>query len=344
MMATSKVEAGHKVNGVTEVVIATPKGNFPLDIAVIQALPEGDTVISAERYGNSAWSSTGRISVKRQDGSLHDYFVKTIQGDLARERVLGEYSCMMELWKTMPNIAPRPRGQGQCHGIDASYFISDYLEIDHRPPNAAKLGAKIAELHRTSVSPTGQFGFPVTPYDGKLPLTADWDPSWTSFYGKLLNGVYQLDVSVNGHWKELDDAMELILKIVVPRLLSALEEDGKGVKPCLIHGDLWEENIGTELRTGDLYIFDSCAYYAHHEMAIGMWRVDHHHMKAKEYRIEYFKNFEPDDPVEECDDRNRLYSIKERVMYSAHVPGTKARAQALEDMLYLIEKYVDDEE
>lgn len=267
-----------------------------------------------------------------------------MKGPLSAPRVLGEFSCMSELHKTMPTIVPRPRGSGPCLDTEGSFFLCDYLEIDHRPPNAAKLGAKIAELHATSVSPTGKFGFHVVPYDGKLPLRAEWDSSWVSFYSKLLAGVYVLDTQVNGSWPELDAAMDVTLAKVIPRLLGPLEEDGRSVKPCLIHGDLWEENIGTDLRTGDLYIFDSCAYYAHHEMAIGMWRVDHHNMKAKEYRNEYFKNYPPDDPVEEYDDRNRLYAVKERIMYSAHVPGTKARAQALEDLRYLIDKYGEDDE
>lgn len=93
-----------------------------------------------------------------------------------------------------------------------------------------------------------------------------------SFFGKLLKGVYQHDVRVNGLWEKLDDAMELILSKVVPRLLGALEEDGRAVKPCLIHGDLWEENIGTEPPTGELYIFDSRAYYAHHESTYTLHR------------------------------------------------------------------------
>ncbi|KAK8090224.1 hypothetical protein PG997_005185 [Apiospora hydei] len=234
-------------------------------MAVIEALPPGDTLIASEQYGKSAWSNTAKITVRKQDGRLHSYFVKIITGELAESRVLGEYSCMLELWKTMANIVPRPLAQGRCQSIEASYYVGDYLEIDHRRPDAAKLGAKIAQLHRMSKSPTGQFGFHVTPYDGKLPLVADWDPSWVSFFGKLLKGVYQHDISANGYWKELDDAMELILTKTIPRLLGPLEDDGRTVKPCLIHGDLWEENIGTELRTGELYIFDSCAYYAHHE-------------------------------------------------------------------------------
>lgn len=250
---------------------------------------------------------------------------------------------MSELYKTMPSIVPVPRGSGKCLDSDDYFFLCDYLEIDHRQPDPVKLAESISELHRTSISPTGQFGFHVTPYDGKLPLVAKWDSNWVSFYGKLLDGVYKLDIKANGHWRKLDDAMKIILDKVVPRLLGRLYEESRNVKPCLIHGDLWEENIGTDPRTGDIYIFDSCAYYAHHEMAIGMWRVDHHHMKAKEYRSEYFKLFEPDEPVKEYDDRNRLYCLKEKIMYSAHVPGTKAREQALEDMLYLIEKFVEHE-
>lgn len=248
---------------------------------------------------------------------------------------------MSELYKTMPSIVPAPRGSGKCLDSDGYFFLCDYLEIDHRQPDPVKLAERVAALHRLSVSPTGQFGFHVTPYDGKLPLVAKWESDWVSFYGKLLEGVYQLDIDANGHWQKLDDAMEIILDKVVPRLLGRLYEDGRTIKPCLIHGDLWEENIGTDPRTGYIYIFDSCAYYAHHEMAIGMWRVDHHHMKAKEYRNEYFKLFAPDEPITEYDDRNRLYCLKEKIMYSAHVPGTKAREQALDDMLYLIDKFVD---
>lgn len=91
----------------------------------------------------------------------------------------------------------------------------------------------------------------------------------------------------------------------MPRLLNRLVENGRSVKPRLIHGALHEQNMGTEPRTGNIFLFDSCASYAHHEMTMGMWRVGHHHMKAREYRREYFKNYPPDEPREEADDRNR---------------------------------------
>ncbi|KAL1854500.1 hypothetical protein Daus18300_011421 [Diaporthe australafricana] len=315
------------------------------DQAVINAIGDDETIVNAERYGNSSWSATGKLTTKRSDGTLHDYFLKIIKGDLAGPRVLGEFACMKELEGAVPDLVPKAKAAGKCIDSEGAFFLCDYLEIDHRPANPEQLGKKIAELHRASVSPTGKFGFHLTPYDGKLPLAADWDSSWASFFTKLLAGVHELDRQVNGAWPELDDAMELTLRAVIPRLLGALTENGRGeVKPCLIHGDLHEQNIGTEPRTGAIYIFDSCAYYAHHEMAMGMWRVDHHHMKAREYRREYFRNYPRDEPQEEADDRNRLYAVKEEIMYSAHVPGTKARAQALEDLKFLIEKYVEYED
>ncbi|KAI1777246.1 Fructosamine kinase-domain-containing protein [Hypoxylon cercidicola] len=134
--------------------------------------------------------------------------------------------------------------------------------------------------------------------------------------------------------------MQVTLEQLIPRLLNPLTADGRSIKPCLIHGDLWESNIGTDANTGELYIFDACSYYAHHEKEIGIWRREHHQMKAKEYRNEYFKNYEPSEPIEEFDDRNRLYSVETLIINSAHFPGAKTRQLAVDELKYLIEKYV----
>ncbi|KAJ5933739.1 hypothetical protein N7454_006068 [Penicillium verhagenii] len=67
-----------------------------------------------------------------------------------------------------------------------------------------------------------------------------------------MRDVYKLDVEINGFWKELDDAMQITLEKLIPRLLDPLTADGRSIKPCLIHGDLWESNIGTDPTTGDI--------------------------------------------------------------------------------------------
>ncbi|KAI5918753.1 Fructosamine/Ketosamine-3-kinase [Camillea tinctor] len=312
-----------------------------LDQAIIDALPPGDEVIKVEQYDTSNWATTARVDVKPEDGSHKAYFLKILRTADAEARVVGEYAAMLEIYTTLPTFAPMPRGHGKCRDQNTHFFICDYLTIDHELPDATCLGEKLAELHRRSLSPTGKFGFHVTTYDGKLPLNTTWDSNWTSFFKKLMYDVYQLDVQVNGYWEELDAVMKVTLDRLIPRLLDPLTSDGRSIKPCLIHGDLWESNIGTNAHTGELYIFDACAYYAHHEKEIGIWRCKHHRMNDEKYRREYFKNFPPSEPVEEFDDRNRLYSVETLIINSAHFPGAKTRQLAVRELQYLIGRYIE---
>ncbi|KAI1299449.1 Fructosamine kinase-domain-containing protein [Xylaria venustula] len=324
----------------TEIMSSSSK-KLKLDSAINHLFPPNENIINVVPYGNANWATTAKVTTLMPDSIVKEYFLKIVRGDLAEERVLGEYSCMSELYQTAPSIVPMPHGAGKCLDSNDCFYLSEFVPIVHQAPDAVQLGKQIARLHRGSISPTGKFGFSITPYDGKLPLVVDWDSSWVSFYSKLLYGVYLLDSRFNEKWQVLDEAIVDILGRVIPRLLGPLEEGDRTIKPCLVHGDLWEDNIGTDLRTGDIFIFDCCAYYAHHEMGVAMWRVKHHKMNAPEYRAEYFKNYPPDEPVAECDDRNRLYSIKENLMYSALKPGHTARQEALADMHYLISKYAD---
>lgn len=155
-------------------------------------------MVSVVPYGNSNWAATARITTKGPQGSRHHYFLKIVKGELAGQRVLGEFSGMSELFRTLPDVIPKPHGAGKCQDTDSYFFLSKYVHIDHRAPDPVQLGQIVAELHRASVSPTGKFGFYTTPFDGRLPLVVDWDSSWTSFYTKLLKGVYELDVKFNG--------------------------------------------------------------------------------------------------------------------------------------------------
>ena len=267
------------------------------------------------------------------------YVSQILRSQDAGDRVLGEYMSMSEIYKTLPSIAPQPRGHGKCHGEEAHFFLCDYLQIDHGLPDAARLGKKLAELHIKSQSPTGKFGFHCTTFDGKLPLSTTWDNNWTTFFARLMRDVYHLDVHVNGLWVELDAAVKMTLDRVIPRLLDPLTADGRTIKPTLIHGDLWESNIGTDTQTGEIYIYDACAYYAHHEKELGIWRCAHHEMSDEKYREEYCKHLAPSEPRDEFDDRNRLYSIETLLINSAHIPEAATRRIAFDEMNWLINKY-----
>ena len=90
--------------------------------------------------------------------------------------------------------------------------------------------------------------------------------------------------------------------------------------------------------TGNLYTFDPSAYYAQHEMEIGMWRVDYHKMKAQAFKRHYLRNMDITEQIDDLDDRNRLYSVKTKLMHSVHVPGSNQWRRAIEDRSFLLEK------
>lgn len=162
------------------------------------AIGEDETLELIAPHGNANWANTFHIVTRDRRGLQKHYFLKLVSGPLAWERVLGEYSGMAELHQTSPDLIPKPYRAGKCRNSDPCFFLSEFVHIHHRTPDSVQLGAKIAELHRSSTSPTGKFGFFVTPFDGRLPLIVDWESSWTTFFKKLLKGVYHLDVQYNG--------------------------------------------------------------------------------------------------------------------------------------------------
>ncbi|MCJ1466022.1 hypothetical protein MMC07_004641 [Pseudocyphellaria aurata] len=257
----------------------------------------------------------------------------------------GEFNAMAELYKSMPSFVPRPRRWGKfCLSWPETYFfLCDFIDMSNELPDPKRFCSRLAELHCVSESPTGKFGFHVPTCHGRFPQFVEWDGSWTSFFTKLLDDVLRRDVQNNGPWLALEKVSQRALTHVIPRLIGALELNGRSVKPSLIHGDLWEGNIGTEFDTGDIYVFDAGAYYAHNEMEIGMWRCERHKIRSEAYKEAYkeayLRNSTVSEPADEWDDRNRIYCVKMNMIHSAHHAGDMVRQTAFEDMCYLVDKY-----
>jgi fructosamine-3-kinase len=53
-------------------------------------------------------------------------------------------------------------------------------------------------------------------------------------------------------------------------MIGTLKAKGRRIGPVLIHGDMWDGNVGTESTTGNPWILDCAAYYAHNEMELGI--------------------------------------------------------------------------
>ncbi|KAI4262524.1 MAG: hypothetical protein L6R42_002302 [Xanthoria sp. 1 TBL-2021] len=302
-------------------VIPDIGGNFALDEGVIEVLPLGSRVLSASSFGSSAWTRTARIRVQLPDGSAKQYFLKcaTEGGQVMME---GEFNSMTELHKLAPSFVPQPHAWGKFYLASpvTHFFLCEFIDMENEMPDPVAFCARLAEIHLNSQSPTGQFGFAVPNCHGKIVQSNDWDPSWTSFFTKLLVSFFKTEIGINGPWPEYEQAFEVIVKTVVPQLLDPLQASGRVLKPSLVHGDLWEENAAINLSTGEPVVFDASAFYAHNEYELGTWRRETIKFGRSHFN-QYLRNIPPSEPVEQWDDRVRLYSLKFNLAHMIGWPG-----------------------
>ncbi|KAK3613170.1 hypothetical protein LTR56_028035 [Elasticomyces elasticus] len=157
---------------------------------------------------------------------------------------------------------------------------------------------------------------------------------------RQLQDVIGFDNETNGPWPNFQIAADHLIEAVIPRLLGALQSNGRSITPALVHGDLWEHNVGIDLKSGNIVIFDPGCTYAHNEMEFGTWRCCWaYHFSSPSYLQMYQRHIEPSEPVDEWDDRNRLYSIYPYLVDSAGHQGSDSRKMAYNEMLYLCERY-----
>jgi protein-ribulosamine 3-kinase len=293
------------------------------------ALPPGSTFVSVENFGTSAWTITGRLVALDAERCEKVYFVKVAYGESGRIMLHGEWESSKVVYQTMPDFIPEPFGFGKYAVQDPPtyFYLSEFVDMDvTTAPDPVEFTSRLADLHKLSVSPTGQFGFHAVTCDGDRAHVVDWQESWAVFFRNLFLGVCELDLKRNGPWPEFERAMEQVACKVIPRLLEPLQAEGRKLKPCIIHGDLWEGNMGINLETGDSILFDVGSYFAHNEMELGHWRCEFSSVfRSKVYTRHYLQKYPPAEPADEFDDRNRLYSLKGAINYSAGHPGCALR-------------------
>ena len=83
----------------------------------------------------------------------------------------------------------------------------------------------------------------------------------------MLRRVYDREIGSCGASEdgEYEAETEILIACTIPALLEPLQADGRTLVPCLVHGDLWQENTGTEPKSGQLKLFDPAVFCAHNE-------------------------------------------------------------------------------
>ena len=120
-------------------------------------------------------------------------------------------------------------------------------------------------MHRRGVSPTGEFGFPITTHAGRVPQTFPMSKSWEDCFSQIINTTFEKEQDTHGPDEEFLDLRNKIMTLVIPRLLRPLETEGKTLTPRLVHGDLWDGNASIDVNSGTPLIFDPLPLYAHNE-------------------------------------------------------------------------------
>lgn len=82
-----------------------------------------------------------------------------------------------------------------------------------------------------------------------------------------------LEDGVRGTNEERQELSKDLLTIVIPRLLRPLETEVRSIKPSLLHENLWIGNIASEKATKKPFMFDSSAYYGHHECGFKIFKA-----------------------------------------------------------------------
>lgn len=266
----------------------------------MSALPiPGTEVITAKNYGLSHWGQTAKIITVLPTGEQKDYFLKTISlGETGAKMMHGEFESLKALNGVLSDFAPEPYAWGQFNSKpDTCFLLTQFREVGNQPPNPVRFTARLAELHKQSASPTGKFGFHIQTFHAKLPQITDcWEEVWAVLYRNQLAQMVRLDDEKHGVWPEFRKLCTLVLDKVIPRLLEPLQSDGRSIKPCLIHGDLWDENTATDMNTGEPFVFDAGSFYGHNEYEIGNWRAARHRLSNKMYVRNYKRNFPVSEP------------------------------------------------
>ncbi|RYN87531.1 hypothetical protein AA0120_g7243 [Alternaria tenuissima] len=329
-----------------------------LDPAVVDRLglnPEKARVSSASGGGSSS-ASTWKISSQLDDGTEQTFFMKTGNWKEAG-RDEGEYASLKAINDAVSSLCPQPLGYGQFESQPSiSFLVTEFLHLTGRSSSksskAPSLAAKLAKLHTTPAPiPEGYdkpvFGFPVTTCCGDTPQDNSYKESWADFYAENRLRFILRCAEQNGRKDgDVKKLVEQTAAQVVPRLIGDSHlNNGKGVTPVVVHGDLWSGNasagfIGIKKGEPEDVIFDSSACYAHSEFELGIMNMFGGF--GGPFLKEYHKLCPKTEPVEEYEDRVKLYELYHHLNHYA-MCGGGYRSGAVSIMNELIKKYGGEE-
>lgn len=165
--------------------------------------------------------------------------------------------------------------------------------------------------------------------------------SWADFYAeRRLRFILRESERNNGKDAELRRLVTATADKVVPRLIGDSHlNNGKGVTPVVVHGDLWAGNAAKgaiDGREAEDVIFDPSAVYGHSEFELGIMNM------FGGFGGGFFKEYHEwcprTEPRGEYEDRVSLYELYHHLNHHA-LFGGGYRSGAMSIMSRLVKKY-----
>ncbi|CAN8103949.1 unnamed protein product [Discula destructiva] len=315
-----------------------------VDSAILKALGLDAQNTKQTSHGGSGFSSTFKLTCTK-DGKQVAYFVKTGTGKDAEVMFRGEHASLNAIHNAVPNFCPASHAHGALADSRGKFFLAtDFLDLRASAPagSGVSLAAKLAKLHTTPAPvPEGfdspVFGFPVATCCGSTEQDNSWRGSWADFYAEnRLRAIGKAAARAHGRDEGFEQVLEAVVTKVVPRLLGNVQ----GIKPVVIHGDLWSGNHGRAVMAGqggvEAVVYDPSAVYGHSEYELGIVRMFGGF--SRDFWREYEQLVPKAEPKDQWEDRVALYELYHHLNHYAMFGGGY-KAGSISMMKSLITKY-----
>ena len=306
-----------------------------LDAAVAKLLSVDPATCIVQRHGHACSSKSWKVTVD-DGGETRSYFLKTGPNestfagkytttlserfDLA-DCIQGEHRSLLALNTAVPYICPKSVAHGKLIDTEGAFLITEFIRVGNNNQKSKpklSLAQKLAELRNAPVpemhvQETAAFGFETNTFAGPVLQIHDWTKSWQDFYANnRLRGVCEVISSKYNDEAKLFAKVDQIIRDVVPKLLAPGHLGGPiGIKPSLVHGDLWSGNktcgVIDEISGLQHYVFDASSCYAHSEYELGLMRMFGGFSAG--FFSEYHRLVPKTEPVSEYEDRMLLYQL-----------------------------------
>ncbi|KAK4214682.1 Fructosamine kinase-domain-containing protein [Rhypophila decipiens] len=315
-----------------------------LDPAIRRALPEGSVVLSISQHGRTNWAQGLKLETESPSPRKADnrrekkaYFIKVTTRNRALEMARGEFESHKAMHIYTPENTTRPIAAGPLETNPShAFFMTEFRHPDpEKRPSPMELAMILRKLHNSSISSVdsrGRFGFPVTTFKGYVPLDNSWTDSWEEWFTRQFKLDVKFEQSVRGPDPEMDnELLEEFCKKVIPRLLRPLQTEGRAIKPCFVHTDIWHGNVHFDRESEVPIVFDALELEMFHHPRYG-W--------GPEYLQAYIDLMPASEPKDDFEDRVALYAMRNYIV-SAGLWDHWAymRGVVKEEMKRLLAKY-----